>query len=87
MTPEAAVDILDAPMRFAETTESQRPKIHVPEAVVDLFQADVLCSAGDADVDPGTVPADATVVTDVASLKMGGVFERRQLERGRDPLK
>jgi hypothetical protein len=87
MTPEVAVDILDAPMRFAETTEFQRTEIHVPEAVVDLFQADVLCSAGDVDVDPSTVPADATVVTDVASLKMGGVFERRQLERGRDPLK
>jgi hypothetical protein len=49
MTPEAAVSILDAPMLFGERTQSQRTKIHVPEAIVDLFQADVLSRAGDAE--------------------------------------
>ncbi len=59
---------------FAEATEFQRSKIHVPNSVVDLLQADILAGAGNADVDPGTVPADTTVVTNVASFKMSWVL-------------
>ena len=79
MAPEAAVSIFDAHVFFAETTEFQWPKIHVPNSVVDFLEADILAGAGNADVDPGTVPADTTVVTNVASFKMIWVLKRRQL--------
>ncbi len=79
MAPEAAVSIFNAHVFFAEATEFQGAKIHVPNSVVDLFQADILAGAGNANVDPGTVPADAAVVTDVASFKMRRVLKRRQL--------
>ena len=54
MAPEAAVSVFDTHVFFAETTEFQRPKIHVPNSVVDLLQADILAGAGLAEVDPGT---------------------------------
>ena len=78
MAPEAAVSIFDSHVLFAETTEFQRSKIHVPNSVVDLLQADILAGAGNAEVDPGTVPADATVVTNIASFKMRWVFQREE---------
>ena len=64
---------------FAETTEFQWSKIHVPNSVVDFLEADILAGAGNADVDPGTVPADATVVANITSFKMSWVLKRRQL--------
>ena len=79
MAPEATVSIFYAHLFFAEAAEFQWPKIHVPNSVVDLLQADILAGAGNADVDPGTVPADAAVVADIASFEMCGVFKGRQL--------
>ncbi|MCA1600219.1 MAG: hypothetical protein LC776_00765 [Acidobacteria bacterium] len=46
MAPEAAVSIFNTHVFFAETTWSQRAKIHVPNSVVDLLQADILAGAG-----------------------------------------
>ncbi len=77
MAPEAAESVLDTHVFFAETTQFERAKIHVPNSVVDLLQADILTGAGNANVDPGTVPADAAVVADIASFEM-----RRVLKRG-----
>ena len=77
MAPEAAVSIFDAHLFFAETTEFQWPKIHVPNSVVDFLETDILTGASNADVDPGTVPADATIVTDITSFKMGGILQRK----------
>ena len=79
MAPEAAVSIFDAHLFFAWTTEFQRPKVDVPNSVVDLLQTNIFAGAVNADVDPGTVPADATVVAHIASFKMCGVLKRRQL--------
>ena len=44
-----------------------------------LLQADILAGAGDAEVDPCTVPADATVATNITSFEMRRVLKRRQL--------
>jgi hypothetical protein len=79
MAPEAAVRVFDAHLFFAETTEFQRPKIQVPNSVVDLLPANILAGAGNTDVDPGTVPTTAAVVANIASFKMCGVLKRRQL--------
>ncbi len=79
MVPEAAISIFNAHVFFAETTEFQRAKIHVPNTVVDLLHADILAGAGNANVDPGTVPADAAIVANIACFEMRGVLKRGQL--------
>ncbi len=79
MAPEAAVSIFDAHIFFAETTEFEWTKIQVPNNVVDFLEADILSGAGNADVDPSTVPADTSIVADKASFEMRRVLKRGQL--------
>jgi hypothetical protein len=68
---ELTILVLDAHVFLEQAAEFEGTEIDIPHSVVDLFEADVLSGAGDADVDPVAVPADAAVVMgDVAS----GVF-------------
>ena len=69
MAPEAAVSIFDTHVLFAETSGSQRAKIHVPNTIVDLFESHVLSGTAEAQMDPGTVPAETAVVTEIASFR------------------
>jgi hypothetical protein len=71
--------VFNVSLLFMEATEFDGSEIDFPEAVVDLFEADVLLSEEMADVDPAGVPTDAAVATDAADLEVSGVLEGRQL--------
>ncbi len=75
----SAVVVFDLSLLFMEATEFDGSEIDFPEAVIDLFEADVLLCQQMADVDPVRVPADAAVATDAADLEVSGVLEGRQL--------
>ncbi len=68
----AAVSIFDAHLFFAETTEFSGPNTG-SNSVVDFLEADILTGAGNADVDPSTVPAEAAkrVLNGFLSVRCG----------------
>ena len=68
-------------MFFEQASEFGWPKIDIPDASIDFFEADILASTGNRDVDPLGVPANPTVGADVAHLEAIGIFEGRQLVR------
>ena len=70
--------IFDAHLLLDQTTELDRAKVDVPDAVVNLFQADILAGAADADVHPIAAPADAAVIADLARLVVRRIFQSRQ---------
>src|SRR5439155_884663 len=55
-TIELPVLVLNPHMALAQTAEAQRPKVDVPDPVVDLLEADVFADADRGDVDPAAVP-------------------------------
>ena len=57
-----------------EPSELQRAEVNVPDAIVDLFETDVLADAGVAEIDEVMAPANAAVGTDVTSLEVSGIF-------------
>jgi hypothetical protein len=73
-----SISILDAHVPLKETTEFERAEEDVPDAVVDFFEADILASTDDGDIDPTVVPTDAAVSANVSDFKAVGIFERRQ---------
>src|SRR5436853_1431737 len=81
VTPQLTARVFDAHLRFDETTESDWAKVDVPDAVVNLFEPDILASAGDADIHPIASPADAAVVADIAPLEVRRIFQVGQLLR------
>ncbi len=85
MSGLSAVVVFDVSLLFMKATEFDGSEIDFPEAVIDLFEADVLLSEKMADVDPAGVPTDAAVATDTADLEVGGVLEGRQLS-GKRPI-
>jgi hypothetical protein len=72
---QSSVGIHDAHVTFEQTAEFWRSEIDIPDAVVDLFKADVLANAGRRDVDPLAVLPYAAVGADIAYLEAIGVFE------------
>jgi hypothetical protein len=63
-------------MSLVQSSKFEGSETDIPEAVVDLFEADILAYAHDAHVDPAAIPADPTVGADVADLEPIGVIER-----------
>ena len=76
MAREPAEGVLDFHVSFDQPTELERPEVHVPDAVVDFLQAHVFADADGGDVDPSSIPADATVGADVAHFKAIRIFQR-----------
>jgi len=72
----AIVPVHDAVFAFHEPAEPDRTEVHVPEVIVNRFEADVLLHEQVADADPAFVPADAAVATDVPYLEVAGIRER-----------
>jgi hypothetical protein len=72
-------DIFDAHVSFEEPAEFERAEVDIPDAIVDLLEADIFANAGVRDVDPLVVPPDAPVSTHIAHLEAVGVLERWQL--------
>src|SRR5438034_8873210 len=82
-TIESPVLVLNPHVALAQTAEPQRPKVHVPDPVGDLLQADVLTDADRGDIHPPTVPPNAPVGTDVPDFEAIRVLERGQPVRHR----
>src|SRR5207249_10122435 len=77
-TIESPVLVLNPHVAPAQSAEPQRPKVHVPDPVVDLLQAHILTDADGRHVHPARVPANAAVGADGADFEPIGVLERRQ---------
>src|SRR2546427_241625 len=77
-TIESPVLVLNPHVALAQAAEPQRPKVHVPDPVVDLLQAHILTDADGRHVHPARVPSNAAVGADVADFEPIGVLERRQ---------
>jgi hypothetical protein len=60
-TIELPVLILNPHVPLAQAAEAHRPKVDVPDPVVDLLQADVFADADRGDVDPPAAPPNAAV--------------------------
>src|SRR5258705_999143 len=73
---QSAIRILDAHVPLEQPAEPQGPEVHIPDAVVDLLEADILAHAHRGDVDPAAIPPNAAVGADVAHLEAIGIFER-----------
>src|SRR6266702_4294341 len=82
-TIELPVLVLNPHMALAQTAEAQRPKVDVPDPVVDLLEADVFADADRGDVDPAAVPPHAPVGADVPDFEAVRVLEGRQPIRHR----
>ena len=78
---QSTISILDAHVPLEETTELERAEEDIPDAVVDFFEAGILASTADGDIDPIVVPTDASVGTGVSEFKAVGIFQRRCLSR------
>ncbi|MGH7404886.1 MAG: hypothetical protein ACREJA_03270, partial [Candidatus Methylomirabilales bacterium] len=57
------------------SSELERAEVDIPDALIDFLEPNILGCAGDGDVDPLAIPANATVGTDVTHLEAVGVFE------------
>src|SRR2546428_11454348 len=77
-TIELPVLVLNPHMALAQTAEAQRPKVDVPDPVVDLLEADVFADADRGDVDPAAVPPPAPRGADVPGLEAVRGPEGRQ---------
>src|SRR5256886_10265708 len=80
-TIELPVLVLNPHMALTQTAEAQRPKVDVPDPVVDLLEADVFADADRGDVDPAAVPPHAPVGADVPD------FEAVRGLQGRQPIR
>src|SRR5215510_164602 len=82
-TIESPVLILDSHVPLAQAAEPQRPKVDVPESVVNFLQSYVFSDAHGGDVHPPTVPSNTSIGADVPHLETIGVLKRWQLVRHR----
>src|SRR5436309_2558907 len=77
-TIELPVVILNPHVPLVQAAEAQWPKVHIPDPVIDLLEADVFADANRGDVDPATVPPNAPVGADIPHLESIRVLEWRQ---------
>lgn len=71
--------VLNTEKSFVHSSESQGTEVDIPDAIIDLFQADVFTAQGVGDADPMFIPSDPTVATDETNLEVSRVLERWQL--------
>ncbi len=72
---QSTIGICDAHMAFEQPPECEGSTVDIPDAVVDFLEADIFPGTGDGDVDPATVPPEATVGADIAHLEAVGILE------------
>src|SRR5438876_5455700 len=82
-TIKPPVLVLNPQVALAQTAEPQRPKVDVPDPVIDLLQAHVFAHADGGDVHPSAVPPNASVGAHVADFEAVRVLEGRQPIRHR----
>jgi hypothetical protein len=63
---ESPRGIFDARMACEQSPECEWSEVDIPNAIVDGLEADIFSDTGHRDVDPLTVPTDATNGADIA---------------------
>ena len=66
-----------------ETTYPQGSIIHLPDAIIDLLQADIFTGTNRGNLNPVGAPAHTAAGIDETDLEMIGVFEGQDLARHR----
>ncbi len=74
----AVVCTNDGSGSFVKAAEQHGTKVHGPDAVVDLVEADVLARQNMTAVHPATAPPNAAVATDEPDLVVRRVLKRGQ---------
>jgi len=55
---QATLVIFDSEESLVHSTETKRPEVHIPDAVVDFLKTDVFPCQGMSDAHPALFPAD-----------------------------
>jgi hypothetical protein len=58
-----------------KTADFQATIVHLPDPVIDLFQADIFSGTDSRNLDPVGVPADPSAGIDIPCLKPIGILE------------
>src|SRR2546423_8993449 len=77
-TIEFPVLVLNPHVALAQATEPERPKVHVPDPVVDLFKTDIFTDANGGHIHPSAVPSNAPISADVPDFEAVRVLQRWQ---------
>jgi hypothetical protein len=57
-------------MAFEQSPEFEWSEVDIPDAIVDVLEAAICSDAGDSNVDPLTVPPDATNGSSFAGIEL-----------------
>jgi hypothetical protein len=69
--------LVDDPALPHESGPADRSEVHVPEPVIDGFEADLQFGELVTGVDPAMLPAHPAIPTDEAPLVVAGIDQRR----------
>jgi hypothetical protein len=61
-------------MFCAGSPQLKRSEVNGPDTIIDFFESDIFAGAGDGDVDPPAIPADAAIGADYRTSKMQRVL-------------
>src|SRR4030095_1143608 len=75
---QATLVIFDSEESLVHSTETKRPEVHIPDAVVDFLKTDVFPCQGMSHAHPALFPADAAVATDEPDLEVARILDRGQ---------
>jgi hypothetical protein len=73
---ESTLDLFDAPVSWALLAACERAAVDMPEAIVAVFETDIVAHAGVGKVAPWMVPPHAPVGTDVVPRETVGSSTR-----------
>ena len=74
---EFPISIFDAHESCEQPAECERSEGDMPDAIVDVLEADIFANADACNVDPLRVPPDATVGADVPHLEAVRISQGR----------
>jgi hypothetical protein len=75
---QSPIGIFEAHVAFERPAKWERAEGDMPDASVDVLEADIFAKASMGDVDPLRVPPHSPMGPDVAPLETVGVFKRGQ---------
>jgi len=79
VTIETSEGVFDPHQSFVQAAEQERPKVDIPDPVIDLLKAHVFANTRDGNIDPRAIPTDAAIGADVAHFESIWILELRKL--------
>ena len=77
----AIVRPVDVAITFIKASEQERSKVYVPDAIVDLFEPDILLDEDVRQTEPALTEADAAVATDVVDAEVARILDGGESRR------